>query len=275
MKVGRPTKWSVKNKRRGFTLLEVILAVGIAVVLVFAIYQATAMYYIQTEVGREIAQRAQLVRALSARMQTDLRSAFTDFKPQNSSQSEDETYTSTTVSSNTIPAGGVQGTVNSLSIVVQQFPKDLDYSLNAITPVSDPKTDVRMIRYYLTTQDEGLSGLVREAYDQVPDPEMGLDPQPARMDLLAEEVREMQFEYYDGSQWLQDWGTEYDSAPIAIRARLGFSPAGQKDQDSAQQSASLEYFTFTVSLPQNMASVATAAAAQADSGTSATGGGTP
>src|SRR5690606_4092209 len=112
----------------------------------------------------EIAQRAQLVRALSARMQTDLRSAFTDFKPQNSSQSEDETYTSTTVSSNTIPAGGVQGTVNSLSIVVQQFPKDLDYSLNAITPVSDPKTDVRMIRYYLTTQDEGLSGLVREAY---------------------------------------------------------------------------------------------------------------
>lgn len=261
------------RRRKGFTLLEVILAVGIAVVLVFAIYQSTVMYYVQTEAGREIAERAQLVRALSARMQADLQTAFTDWKPMPASQSDEETATYASTGNDDVPAGGVLGYADSLTVITQGMPLDVDFSPNAAESLA-PKSDVRMIRYFLVENEEGKTGLARESYDQIPDPSLGISPDPARQDLIAPEVRKLEIEYYDGSEWLSEWTVDNEMAPLAIRMRLGFaSMGGNKSSDAdpsgeADLSAPLESYVFTVTLPHNMAAAASGQTGVSSSGSS-------
>lgn len=249
---------------RGFTLLEVVLAVGIAIVMVLAIYQTIFMYYKQTESGREMAQQAQLVRALAARMQADLRSTFTDWKGSGTDS------VGLSGSETSVPAGGVLGALDSITIVVSGIPADLDLSQNIAASVVDPKSDIRLVRYYLGSLDGVKSGLVREVYDQVPDDELGISPSPSRQDLLAEEVRELQLLYYDGAEWVEYWDDEYDTSPLAVTVRLGMlTPfAAQQLLDEAQgfqtttstDAMELEYFQFVVALPQNESSLPEAGA---------------
>ncbi|MGC3967659.1 MAG: prepilin-type N-terminal cleavage/methylation domain-containing protein [Pirellulales bacterium] len=63
------------NKRRGYTLLEVLLVLAITTVLVAAIGSAINIYLRSVEAGRAEVEQAQLARALLRRIADDLRSA--------------------------------------------------------------------------------------------------------------------------------------------------------------------------------------------------------
>jgi prepilin-type N-terminal cleavage/methylation domain-containing protein len=64
-RVGRPA---------GFTLLEILLAMGLSVILLAIIGQALYMYGQYSTIGRAQVTRSQLARAILKRMETDIRS---------------------------------------------------------------------------------------------------------------------------------------------------------------------------------------------------------
>jgi prepilin-type N-terminal cleavage/methylation domain-containing protein len=67
--------------RPGYTLLEVIIALGLSLILVAGIYSAVQMTYQQWEVGRQAADEAQVVRALFQRIRSDLQGTMTTWAP--------------------------------------------------------------------------------------------------------------------------------------------------------------------------------------------------
>lgn len=250
---------STKRRRRtgssGFTLLEVLIATGITSVLVLAVFRATAMHYQQLEAGREVAERAQLLRALSFRITQDVRSAFTRWKPTGQTETagdeeldEEEAMEEAMMSEAgaeivaqyKTPPGGVLGYPDSMTLVVRLPPADLDFTLTASGESGKaPVTDVRMVRYWLAmgaapsgvpaSPSAGqLSGLMREELFRLPDPTTGPDPSAwARAEVLAAEVCSLTLRYFDGSQWLDRWDNTNTSAPLAVEVLLGILPPGE------------------------------------------------
>jgi hypothetical protein len=210
------------------------------VFLLYAIYRAFVMYYMQLDTGREIATRAQLVRAVAQRMRSDLRSAFTDWKPptgppQSEGQSQDSGTTSTSAASNEpatqsdIPAGGVNGASDSISMVVRVAPSDLDFSAESGSSTAGmPVSDVRVIRYVLnpTAGGASMAGLVREELARVPDETVSSGSEAiTRSELLSEEITDVEFRYFDGSAWSDAWDTTQTGPPTAIEVILAVSLA--------------------------------------------------
>jgi prepilin-type N-terminal cleavage/methylation domain-containing protein len=65
------------RQRQAFTLLEVLLAMAIAVVVLGAVYSFVGYQLRQAHAGRDIIDRSTLARSVLARVDTDLRSAIT------------------------------------------------------------------------------------------------------------------------------------------------------------------------------------------------------
>src|SRR5436190_5042341 len=62
--------------RHGFTLFEVLVAVSLSTALIWAVYMALDLHWQYTTAGQDEVQRLQLVRAVFARMERDLRSTM-------------------------------------------------------------------------------------------------------------------------------------------------------------------------------------------------------
>src|SRR5262245_21571363 len=61
-----------KNRRGGFTLLEVILALTIGILLMSALYVAVNIQLRHAQAGRDIVQQSTLVRSLMTRIAADI-----------------------------------------------------------------------------------------------------------------------------------------------------------------------------------------------------------
>src|SRR5438445_4672391 len=61
-----------RNRRRGFTLLEVLLAAAIGVLLMAALYVAVEVQLNHARAGREAVEHSLLARALLRRMSNDI-----------------------------------------------------------------------------------------------------------------------------------------------------------------------------------------------------------
>lgn len=64
------------SRRRGFTLLEVILALALATVLLAAVWASLDLFYRYSDAGREQADQLQVARAIFQALERDLRSAI-------------------------------------------------------------------------------------------------------------------------------------------------------------------------------------------------------
>lgn len=244
----------------GYTLLEVVLACGIAGVLLLAIYQAMMLHYAQLQTGRELAEHAQLVRGLAQQLSRDLRNTFTQWQPADNAVQEDGATTAETtkvVSEYDTPPGGVRGLEDSFTLIVRVPPADLDFSadlgsLDGYTPVSD----VRMVRYWLASETSnngtGLVGLVREEYSRLPDEETTTDPAAAaKVEVLAAEVRSFEIQYYDGSDWQSTWDTDRESAPLAVEVVIGILTPGaarRGETDNSSATEELKYYRLVIAL---------------------------
>jgi prepilin-type N-terminal cleavage/methylation domain-containing protein len=257
-------------ERNGFTLLEVILVVGIMSVLLLAIYQSMRMYYAQLEAGREIAEEAQLVRALSQRISLDVRNSFTRWKPtqetqaaaetseeEDSEAAEDEAMTeeaAVLAAEYATPEGGVLGYPDSVTLVVRVTPADLDFTATSASQTT-PVTDVRMVRYWLANtanaqNGQPMTGLIREELYRMPDPSVGADPRAwARAEVLAEEVASLTIRYFDGSAWQETWDNTNTSAPMAVEFVLGLRQPQPASDDLASADPTVKYYRFLTSLP--------------------------
>jgi hypothetical protein len=126
--------------------------------------------------------------------------------------------------------GGVFGSGKQLTLYVSRVPTDLlDPNSAAMTALGgDPKPDLRRITYYLGA----TGGLCRQEQFLVTADGIrnSIDPDFSRetTDLIAEEVIDVNFEYYDGGTWSSTWagdeenedGKTVKGPPRAIRMTL-------------------------------------------------------
>lgn len=242
-----------RRARGGFTLLEVVLVLAFMAVLALAVYQAVLVQSGLTEAGRRKVDRAQLVRGVVGLLQEDVRSVFSGWQavsrdaaspgagPQSESEDDEEGSTSVAadataytasgepISEYEVPAGGVLGYQDAVTLVVRRTTNGLDFRPNlAPDPNAKPKSDLRLVRYWFGSpgvdSTDTRVGLVRQEIDYVPDVTAGDDPAAgARTEIVAEEVRSIQFQYFDGSTWYSEWDQTRESAPQAIEVVLAIA----------------------------------------------------
>ena len=101
--------YGVEAPRRGFTLLEVVLALGLSSLLMAAIYSALQMHWSYSLTGQVEMERSQVARALFRRIEIDIRSVI--FRSASLSSTDTNTDTSAAGSSSTTGAStGSTGT---------------------------------------------------------------------------------------------------------------------------------------------------------------------
>ncbi len=254
-------KWAA-----GYTLLEVISAVGIAAVLLLAIYYSVDFHFRTVIIGRNDAQMSQSIRTTTNLIRTDLRNAFTQWKPAGgnlmgdlmggggtaggastgtsgassggsagsgtggSSADGSSASTSSQTSPSSVAPGGVFGT-NTVVGVITKVDVDEIHKLmaeNATLPMSD----LRFVRYWVATVDapsaDGKTGLMRDVLWRVPNDLLNVDPLNYRTSqLIAPEVKQMQVLYYDGSSWYSEWPSDMTQPPLQIEITLLIEKPGQ------------------------------------------------
>ena len=176
----------------------------------------------------------------------------------------DDEATTTDLATSTIPPAvpGLYGNMNQLQLDISRLPRVEEYqrvmALEENFALTDIPSDVKTITYYVQSLDapeleEGdvleddimkASGLVRRQMDRAvttfaadngnADDLMNLG------DVIAPEVVGLEFQYWDGIQWLPEWDTELNEGlPVAVEVRLYM-----RSNRSNQSSSLLSAFSF-------------------------------
>jgi len=138
---------------------------------------------------------------------------------------------------------GLYGNQTTIHMDISRIPRQEEYqtlySGDSLTTLLDIPSDVKMISYYVR---EGMSSSIGTGYDVFNNsPEVpglmrrqlgraitayainnGNTQQLQNADkLLAPEVIALQFQYFDGYEWLTEWDSEmYTSLPLAVEVQL-------------------------------------------------------
>jgi prepilin-type N-terminal cleavage/methylation domain-containing protein len=262
----------VRHARRGFTLLEVLLASVIAILLLGGLYFAMDMTLRQTQEARDGVEIDNLSRGVYNRMTLDLACTLGPLPPKSGGNANSSTpaavdpatgmpvtdpaaattdpaaaaaTTVDPVTGETVAAdptataaaadvslnAGLIGTDKQFSVFVARTP-----DMAAFDPNVQGRADQRRITYWLSAN----GGLCRQERPWVmaegirnsvdPDLTNGEDG-----DVIASEVKDVSFEYFDGSSWTGSWdgtilgpdGVTPQGPPRAVKATLTleFAPA--------------------------------------------------
>jgi prepilin-type N-terminal cleavage/methylation domain-containing protein len=237
--------------RRGFTLLEVILALSVGVLLLGALYVAVDVQLRHARAGRNVVEQATLARSILARIDADIAATATlvDAERYRMSASTTSGYvnssggsggggsggssggtTSGGATSGGTPTGSnssasgtsgsssstsgsateiflplsVQGDSTSLNLFIGRVPREAlptDPSAASQTVIVN---DIRRVSWWMPS-----SGLARQevAIQTSQDALENLPPGIADEDsyVLAREVKNLQFQYFDGTDWQDSW----------------------------------------------------------------------
>ena len=169
-------------KRHGFTLIEVLLSLGLTVVLMLAVYSVFDLYRQVTVAGRADVERAQIVRAVVRKMELDLRSCV--FQPpgeESEAATEevvaDEISTADALASN---ISGIVGDATSIVISTSRPLRGMEYTPFLEGELIGSRTsDLRSVSYFLADPAaDGLQGTVGQSaedqYDKTSDGIQGL-----------------------------------------------------------------------------------------------------
>lgn len=231
-------------KRGAFTLLEVLLALAIAVLLLSAMYVAVNTHVRLAEAAREVTEHATLARMVFARMSGDILASLGPVAPDRSQSAAGTgttaatattgttapTTSGTTTAGSTTPTTGattttslngsvqfnlgVQGTADRLTLYVSRIPRDSRFLPEAMQTELEPvSSDLRRVTYWLAGGTDAPSGLARQVIRLVTSEDQMAAMPPDLADegtyVIAEEVRSLSFSYFDGTSWLDTWdGTQ-------------------------------------------------------------------
>jgi prepilin-type N-terminal cleavage/methylation domain-containing protein len=261
----------IRPGRTGFTLLEVLLAAAIGVLLMAGLYTALNLALSHAQAGRDKVEQSTVARSLFRRINSDVQTELAAYRPSPSASgggmggggaggasgatgaagtsgqtggmsgtSQSGAGGSSSSSSNVTGLGGtfqfnqgVQGTNQMLVLYVSRVPTELDPSWNGddVPTVSD----LRRITYWLssgglsrqeikvaTSDDDAVSGLPTDL------------PDDSSL-VLAPEVQNVTFQYFDGTSWQDSWdGTQTPSSggnypqgpPVAIAITIDLAIPG-------------------------------------------------
>jgi len=246
---------------KGFTLLEIVLAMGLTVVVLALLTTAINSYLLRVDASRSRVESAQLARSLLNQIARDLRAAryesppaadsgsanpgpSTSSTPSDSSAPETTSAPeSSTVSDNGSTVSGIYGTATELRIDRAAPWRWERLSRESAPP--DAATSAEMpqtVRYFLNDgstllstelaatgigeqSPQGYAGLCRQqlataAWIQRHGTSISTSNQDD-VELLAPEVMEIEFAYFDGQQLVDAWDSaESNGLPRAVEIRL-------------------------------------------------------
>ena len=241
--------------RPGYTLLEVILASVIAVVLLGALYVALDLMLNRMDAGRDQVGGNDLARAIvTTRMAADLAGTLGPLPPksggtppdQSSGSGSTPTSTSTPPTTTATPTtpdstatndpttgqqptpattgvdlpfgAGIIGTEKQLVVFAGKAPDALTDPEAAANPDILLGADFKKIVYYLASDGGGLCRQVRpmvtaDGVWNSTEPDLATE----LTDVIAPEVSDVTFEYYDGGTWQSSWdGSELSSDGVTL-----------------------------------------------------------
>ena len=221
--------------RRGYTLLEVLLASAISIMLLGALYVAFDLTLRQTDAGREAVAKGDLSRAIVNRMTIDFTGCIGPMQvksgggvPATTTAAATPTAPTATVTADaiavadtsalTLPEGtaaadvafqsGLVGNDKQITLFVSRVPTALVNPELAMAAAASAKTlppDLRRVTYYLGSG----GGLCRQEKPYVTADGVRNSTDPDRSqeadDLISDEVLDMTIEYFDGSAWQTEW----------------------------------------------------------------------
>jgi prepilin-type N-terminal cleavage/methylation domain-containing protein len=291
--------------RRGFTLLELVLAIALTGVVMLLVGMAIDLHLRGTERRQNEVARAQLVRAILQQMATDLRGTVradtTDFsgvqdlagsagadlelpiesgsgpvdpsgETGNGQQpgaedagaelEEEPSISASDISSAVVvtPVPGLYGNRNQLLVDVSHLPgREVLARIAAGEVMTKPMGDVQSVAYYLARPGQPTAaqnqtgatpqfgnqpdaqitgGLVRRVVDRAELRWAGdsgtLNSLLNHAELTAPEVRALEFRYFDGTQWVEEWDSkQLQSLPVAVEIAIALAPIDDPDSPSA------------------------------------------
>ncbi|MBT3200617.1 MAG: hypothetical protein HN350_11950 [Phycisphaerales bacterium] len=206
------------HRRSGFTLLEVVLAIGMIVALMgsaiwFTQHLASARESINTK-AQEIVARRSLMR----RITKELRCAM-----------------------NLRRFGiGVEGTADSITFVTTAIPgKSVWVDRNILDQPLPPETDIRLITYRQAIREDEEEGVeyvvgIERTCQKLLDAPEAEEGENIRVALITEKLKYLRFTYYDGTEWAKSWRPE-QGVPLAVAVTLGDEPV-YEDEMTAMES---------------------------------------
>jgi len=308
--------------RRGFTLVEILLSLGLLMLVLAAAYSALNLFRLVTTSGRADAERSQLARAIERRMTADVRSILyreeePEPAPTEPTSTEGQVQTSTggaaddpqTISTGsassvlaeeeevvpiTDPAEayatqsvGVFGDATTLVMHISRPPRPTLVATEVpdplfAAPTPPTSSDLRSVSYFLAVAGSdglagavgnvasggsasfsvtsGLQGLARLDGDRLAlqqAHEAGeVDVMAQSAELIAPEVTELTFRYFDGATWLETWDSaSMKAVPRAIEVTLRIDvTADDEDKPALRYGesptlSSGDLFRFVIAVP--------------------------
>ncbi len=236
-------------RRSGFTLLEVLLALGISVLLMGALYVSMDVQLNYAQAGRERVDDAVLARALLQKIRADVSSALTPITATQSTSSGgvgdlvaavlgggSDTPTATASLNAVTPFnGGIMGDVDTLTMFVSRVPGTTRLGSDA-DAAPNGGSDIRRVSYWLVA-DKGLA--CQDISRVTADDETTQLPPDVQDDVaavIAPEVVGLEFHYFDGANWADSWdgtivgadGVTPTGPPRAVKVVIGIkTPSGK------------------------------------------------
>lgn len=245
----------VVKGRIGFTLLEVVLAIGLCGAVMALLTTAIDLYLVRVDTSRTQVETAQLARALLNQIADDLRAVrysaaatANGSVPGGMGQGATGTQSqsgSTTLASGTTADRGIYGTLTELRIDRSAKPgwRQVAVPSTQLSVDADPHDMPQTVEYFfvegrvmprakfaaggvvLETSLEGYTGLYRRL---IPTSAVAIGGGTATSggtiggqetaELLAPEVVQIAFTYSDGSQWYEEWDSSVQqSLPVAVQ----------------------------------------------------------
>lgn len=246
--------------RAGFTLLEVLLAIGLIVLMSSTMF----IFYDQSlkvrERGTKMIVDTQLARVVATKIANEIRS-----------------------SNGFLLGPGISGDDRHIKIQTAVITDPELYIRRSIEDDPLPaQGDIRDVQYYLGYDEEETFvypdgteswkplGLVRR---EIKTPNQVLidetDAEDVDLDLLAAELKYLRFRYFDGVDWIDKWdigespeGGMGNSLPQAVEVTVGYTPLPPKEEEEVDLEAdpdlipsepepySSQTYTVMVPLPQ-------------------------
>lgn len=255
----------------GFTLIEVLLAIGLSSVLLALLGASINLYLMRVDASRSAVEQAQLARGVMRVIADDLRNAAVLYEQDISSAeaaSEAQALFDVTEADATPPTEeseetelarpyvGVYGTLNSLHVdVLRVRPAYRASQDNPDQPITltFESPGVTGVRYLLSEE-----GLVRQQVMRgvsIYQEQQGLDEAwSASSRVIAPEVVDVQFRFSDGEQTLEYWDLEEQegASPLAVEVRVGIRetvPDADAEETSLQD-APVRYYRIIAPIPQ-------------------------
>ncbi|MDP6045927.1 MAG: hypothetical protein QGH94_03630 [Phycisphaerae bacterium] len=206
----------------GFTLLEVVLAIGLIVGLMGSAIWFTQHIAASREKINAVTQEIVSRRSLMRRITRELRCAMSMRRL----------------------GLGIAGESDYIAFVTTSVPgKSVWVDRNVLDQPIPPETDIQLVTYRqsITEDEEGLEqivGIERTCQKLLDAPEAE-EGENIQVSLMTDQLKYLRLSYYDGESWTNSW-TADRGLPLAVEVTLGDEPVYEDETASAEDAEDAE-----------------------------------